>query len=394
MKRKVAVFTGNRAEYGLQKPILRALKEMKEVEYQLIVSGAHLDPKFGQTFELIKKDGFQIHASPKIDLEMDDLFSTARAIGVGVVAMVETYRELRPDIVVVYADRFEGFAAVIAASQAGIPVAHIEGGDLTDGGALDDSIRHAMTKLSHLHFTTNQDAYERVLSLGEEKWRVFNFGLPALDMILNGEYASPLELTEKFNLNLNKPVIVFTQHSVTTEFTEAADQFSHSLSALIRLANEGVQVLITYPNNDAGGLKLIQQIEELNNRKIAGIQVHQSLGSYNYYGVLSLRKNGYRVVCAGNSSSGIKETPAFGCPTVNIGTRQNGRLRGGNVIDVDYNSDAIYAAVKRGLYDDKFIHHCENSSNPYGSGNSGQQIAHVLASVNLDKKLLNKKMMN
>lgn len=393
MKRKIAVFTGNRAEYGLQKPIIRALRETPDVEYQLIASGAHLDPKFGMTLDLIKKDGFVVHAMPDIFLQRDDLASTARAIGHGIIEMVNVYQELTPELVVVYADRFEGFAAIIAASQMNIPVAHVEGGDLTEGGALDDSVRHAMTKLSHLHFATNEDAKRRILALGEEPWRVHNFGLPALDMINAGEFASPEEIVAKFGLDLSRPVGVFTQHSVTTEFTDVDEQFAPSLRALRRLAAEGGQFLLTFPNNDAGGLKIIQQLEKLLKENIPGLQVHPSLGSYFYYGMLALSRTEVPMVCVGNSSSGIKETPAFGCPTVNVGTRQLGRLRGENVIDTDYDEEKIYQAIKQAWTDSDFRSRARSGQNPYGNGTAGVQIAKVLREIPLDRRLINKKMM-
>jgi len=393
MKRRIAVFTGNRAEYGLQKPIIRALRDAPDVEYQLIASGAHLDPKFGMTLDLIKRDGFIVHAVPDIALQRDDLASTARAIGQGIIEMVNVYQALRPELVVVYADRFEGFAAIIAASQMNIPVAHVEGGDLTEGGALDDSVRHAMTKLSHLHFATNEDAKRRILALGEESWRVHNFGLPALDMINAGEFASREEIVAKFGLDLSRPVGVFTQHSVTTEFTDVDEQFAPSLRALRRLAKEGGQFLLTFPNNDAGGLKIIEQLERLRKENVPGLQVHPSLGSYFYYGMLSLSRSDVQMVCVGNSSSGIKETPAFGCPTVNVGTRQLGRLRGENVLDIDYDEEKIYQAIKRSWSDVAFRSRARAGQNPYGNGTAGVQIAKVLREIPLDRRLINKKMM-
>src|SRR5262249_40259884 len=172
MKRVIAVFTGNRAEYGLQYPILRAIAANDRLDYRLIVSGAHLDPQFGRTLDEIRADGITVHAEVKIDMEADTLTATARAIGSGVVSMSQALEKIRPDMLVVYADRFEGFAAIIAGTQMNVPTAHVEGGDLTEGGALDDSVRHAMTKLAHLHFTTNAQATNRILAMGEEPWRV------------------------------------------------------------------------------------------------------------------------------------------------------------------------------------------------------------------------------
>ncbi len=391
-KRVIAFFTGNRAEYGLQKPIIEQIQNFPNLEYRLIVSGAHLENHFGNTLELIKKDGISVHATPRIDLTNDDLASTALAIGNGITALVETFKNLKPDIVVVYADRFEGFAAVVAASQMRIPVAHIEGGDLTEGGALDDSIRHAMTKLSHLHFSTNEEAKNRILALGEEPWRVFNAGLPAIDTIKQGKFATEQELKDKLNLNLSKPTIVFTQHSVTNQFEQAIEQLEPSLQALEKIAAEGTNIIITYPNNDAGGRVIVDRLNQLAKKQIPNILVTPTLGSYNFYGLLSLRQKGFKVACAGNSSSGIKETPIFGVPTVNIGTRQLGRLKANNVIDSDYNTDQIYKSLTTCLHDEKFISQALKAQNPYGDGRSGEIICKVLSEVEIGPKLILKKM--
>ena len=392
-KRKIAVFTGNRAEYGLQYPILKAIDEHPELDYNLLVSGAHLDKNFGRTLDEIERDGFHIDTEVKIDMDAESLYATAQAIGSGILSISNVLAEIQPDIMVVYADRFEGFAAVIAASQMNIPTAHIEGGDITEGGALDDSVRHAMSKLAHVHFTTNQQASNRVLAMGEEDWRVHTVGFPAIDLISEGNYATPEEIIEKLELDLSKPIILFTQHSVTTEFNDASTQIIPSLNAMVELANDGVQVICTYPNNDAGGGAIISELEKLDSKNIFGIQVHRSLGRYLYHGVLALAKNeSHQIACVGNSSSGIKETPVFGCPTVNIGSRQEGRLRGQNIIDVDYNASNIVAVVKKCFYDDEFRDQSTATNNPYYLGDAGKKIADILTSIPLGKKIICKKM--
>jgi UDP-hydrolysing UDP-N-acetyl-D-glucosamine 2-epimerase len=392
-KRTVAVFTGNRAEYGLQFPILRAIDAHPDLDYRLLVSGAHLDPNFGNTLSEIEADGFSVAAEVKIDMPADSLYATAQAIGSGVLSISQALARIKPDMLVVYADRFEGFAAVIAGTQMNVPTAHIEGGDLTEGGALDDSVRHAMSKLAHLHFTTNQQASNRILAMGEEPWRVHTVGFPAIDLIQDGKFASPAEIVDRLKLDLSRPVVLFTQHSVTTEFDQAVAQLEPSLAALERLAEEGVQVIATYPNNDAGGRQIIARLEEWAATAPAGIQVHRSLGRYLYHGVLALaRDHGMRVACVGNSSSGIKETPAFGCPTVNIGSRQKGRLRGANVLDADYDAAAIVDTVRKCLHDKDFRHTAHTTANPYWEGDAGIKIAKVLAEVPLDQVLLRKGM--
>jgi UDP-hydrolysing UDP-N-acetyl-D-glucosamine 2-epimerase len=392
--RRVAIFTGNRAEYGLQFPILRAVDRHPDLDYLLLVSGAHLDANFGRTLDEIRADGFHIDAEVKIEMDARSLFATAQAIGSGVLSISRVLAELKPDVMVVYADRFEGLAAVIASTQMNVPTAHVEGGDLTEGGALDDSVRHAMTKLAHLHFTTNQQATNRILAMGEEPWRVHTVGFPAIDLISEGRYASPEDVRQRLGIDLARPVVLFTQHSVTTEFDRAREQIAPSLEALSRLANEGVQVILTYPNNDAGGRQIIEEVQQFAARKIPNTQVHASLGRHLYHGVLALALDETRrVSCVGNSSSGIKETPALKCPTVNIGSRQDGRLRGENVLDVGYDAGGIVAAVQRCFTDEAFRRTCRTGDNPYYLGDAGPKIADVLARVPMDQALIRKRMM-
>lgn len=391
-KRLIAVFSGNRAEYGLQYPILRAIREHPRLDYRLIVSGAHLDSNFGRTISEIRDDGFDVHAEVTIDMSGGEQISTARAIGSGILSLAPVLQKMQPDILVVYADRFEGFAAVITSTQMNIPTAHVEGGDITEGGALDDSVRHAMTKLAHLHYTTNEQATNRILAMGEEAWRVQTVGFPAIDLIVHGSYATPEEIMQRLKLDPQRPVVLFTQHSITTEFEDAAAQLRPSLHALRRLADDGVQVVLTYPNNDAGGEAIARVLQEF--KGYPNMQLHSSLGRYTYHGVLALARSNWRIACVGNSSSGIKETPVFGCPTVNIGSRQQGRLRGENVIDTHYDAEQIYGAVQRCLFDSDFRTICANRKNPYGGGKAGKLIADSLAMIDLDpRRILRKRMM-
>lgn len=341
----------------------------------------------------IRRDGFHIDAEIKLPYHANEKTVTSSSIGHCIILISEALNKLRPDFVAVYADRYEGFAAVIAASQMNIPTVHIEGGDLTEGGALDDTVRHAMTKLSHIHFTTNQFATNRILAMGEESWRVHTVGFPGIDLIAEGRFASPAEISEKFELNLNLPIIICTQHSISTEYESSADQIKQTLQALEQVAKEGAQIIITYPNNDAGSASIIDEILKLDSKSIPGIQVHRSLGGYYYHGLLALARNHeLKVVCIGNSSSGIKETPAFGCPTINIGSRQRGRLRSSNVIDVEHSCVSIVAAINKCLQDNEFRAECGSCSNPYGIGKAGEKMVSVLESIDIDKRLIQKKM--
>ena len=389
-KRTIAVFTGNRAEYGLQFPILRAIASDPRLDYRLLAGGSHLQQDFGSTQAEILADGFTVHREVAFVMEEDTLFATAQAIGSGILSLSRHLAELRPDFLVVYADRYESLAAMITGTQMNIPTAHIEGGDYTEGGALDDSVRHAMTKLAHLHFATNQQAVERILGLGEEPWRVFNVGQPSLDLIAAGDFTPPDVLCRDLGLDPGRPVVMFCQHSVTTEFGQAALQIRPSLEALERLAGEGWQVVATYPNNDAGGRTIIEAMEAL--RGLPGVTLVKSLGRSRFHGMLNLIGRVGRGCFAGNSSAGIKETPAFGCPAVNIGSRQQGRLRADNVLDVPYETGAILSAIRSCAADTAFRDRCHACANPYGAGNAGPRIAEVLATIPLDANLLRKKM--
>ena len=212
-----------------------------------------------------------------------------------------------------------------------------------------------MTKLAHLHFTTNQEASNRILAMGEESWRIHSVGFPAIDLIKEGNFAGKKEICNRLHLKTDRPIVLFTQHSVTTEFEKAADQLRPSLAAIKKIAKNGAQVILTYPNNDAGGAQIIKLLQKFASQKIPGVQLHRSLGRFIYHGILALAKDpANRVVCVGNSSSGIKETPAFHCPTVNIGSRQKGRLRGCNVLDVPYNKEKILLAIQKCFIDEKF----------------------------------------
>lgn len=392
--RKIAVFTGNRAEYGLLLPILKVISKRKDLKCFLIVAGAHLEKGARESLSGIKRDGLKVYRKVRIGAAHDSLFSTAVAIGTGVVGVSKALNGAKPDVLLVYGDRFEAFAATIAASQMGIPTAHVEGGDVTEGGALDDSVRHAMTKLSHIHFATNADSARRLIRLGEEPWRVFNVGFPAIDRIVAGNYASRTELEKKYGLDFKRPIVVFTQHSVATESDRSVSQLKPSLRALEVLAKEGCQIVVTYPNNDAGGRRIVDALKVWMRKKINGVRLVPCLGGYDYHGILYHGGfGGGRAVCVGNSSSGIKETPALGCPAVNIGSRQNGRLRAANVLDVSgYDSGKILKAVRKALFDDKFRKKCRTCSNPYGVGDAGKKIAVCLAKIPLGPELIKKKM--
>jgi len=395
MKKKIAVFTGNRGEYGLQIALLRAISKEPSLDYRLIVSGAHLDANYGLTIQEIRDDGFIVHEKIDVKSGSADLIATSNSIGEGIIKITKIIEKIKPDIFFIYGDRYESFAAAIASSQTNTVTAHIEGGDVTEGGALDDSVRHAITKLSHIHFTTNEEASNRLLAMGEEEWRVHTIGYPGIDLINAKEYYTPEEIVNKIPIDLNKPIIVFTQHSVSNKFNLVEKQLLPSLEAFDKLIKENdIQCILTYPNNDAGGDNIYSILKKYSLNK-KNVTLYQSLGRKLYWGLLNLAKDPkYRVACVGNSSSGIKESPAFGCSAVNIGSRQLGRLRASNVIDADYDKNVIYNAIKKCLFDDEFRNKSRMCDNPYGIGNTGNKIVDVIKNININEKLLTKKMTN
>ena len=390
-KKRVLVFTGNRAEYGLQLPVVQALTQSNKIDCSLMVSGTHLDKKFGETISQIKKDKIKIAARVKLDNFYKSNMQTPNLIGQATMKITKSIYKHKPDIFLVNADRFETFAATIASTQLSIPTFHIEGGDTTEGGALDDSVRHAITKLSHIHFATNKYSYQNIIYLGEEKWRTFNVGLPINDIIYNKSFADYQTLQRKFKLDTNNPLIILTQHSVTTEPQNSKKQIKNILKALKYFIKKyNCDVIATYPNNDIGSHDIILEIEKFK-KKNNKFYIYKSLGNYFYHSLMNLRRI-KNVVIVGNSSSGIKEAIAFKCPVLNIGTRQNGRLKPKNVIDVDYNVSKIKNKLEKILFDKNFKKNILKFKNPYFKKNTGQRIAKIIEKIRLDDKILRKKL--
>ena len=391
--RRIAIFTGSRAEYGLFKPIISEISEHPLLHPLLLVAGSHLDESLGSTIREIEADGFEISSrllTPSIEKNRS---FTSRAIGLTINAVTDWLAKNEPDLMLIYADRFESFAALIASTQMNIPTAHIEGGDKTEGGALDDSVRHAMTKLAHIHFPTNLDSANRIRSMGEEEFRIHNVGFGVIDLIMGGDFATLEEIQIEFPIVQDKPIVLFTLHSITTSPELAVVQIQECLKAIKNLIEMEFQVIATYANADLGGEIINENLEQFAKQSLPNFHLRKSLGRYMYHGILALGLNkNWRVVCLGNSSSGIKETPALKCPTVNIGSRQKGRLRGGNVIDSVCESESIIDAVVNRALSEEFRETCDLVSNPYFCGGAGKQIAEIISRIPLDEKLLVKKM--
>jgi UDP-N-acetylglucosamine 2-epimerase (non-hydrolysing)/GDP/UDP-N,N'-diacetylbacillosamine 2-epimerase (hydrolysing) len=395
--RKIAIFTGSRSEYGLLLPILQKSRDYSALDLKIVAFVADND-ELGAPVDEIERDGFKIDEIIRFSHHKTECFGESSVkqsdivptMGGIILDMSIILTKMRPDLLLVYGDRYEAFSAVIAGSQMNVPVVHMEGGDITMGGALDDSVRHAMTKLAHIHLVTNEQSKERVLKLGEEPWRVHNVGYPAIDLIKAGEYLTTEETCQRYNLKVDKPIVVCIQHSVTTEWEKAGEQVKPTLEALRLLSEEGIQVIILYPCMDAGGRLIIEEIEKL--RGVENIQIHKNLPRGHFHGLLNVCGK-YNGVCVGNSSSFIKEAGSFGVPVVNIGTRQWGRMGGDNLWMAGYHKLSVLETVKETLFNESVRSVCRDCGNPYESdGNTGEKVAELLATIDLNKKLLQKRM--
>jgi UDP-hydrolysing UDP-N-acetyl-D-glucosamine 2-epimerase len=374
--RTIAVVTVGRSDYGIYLPILHAIEATPGLDLHLVVSGTHLSPEFGSTVREIEADGFMVGARVEMLVSSDSPEGIAKSIGLGVIGFAQAYAQRCPDIVVVLGDRFEMYAAALAALPFCLPVAHIHGGELTQG-AMDDALRHSMTKLSHLHFVATDEYARRVAQLGEEPWRIAVTGAPALDNLRTVSLMSPAELHATFGVAVVPPPVLVTFHPVTLE----AEQVEWQARELMRALHEaGLPVLFTQPNADPGGRRIGEFIDEY-------VKVHPSarrvdtLGTRGYYSVMALA-----AAMVGNSSSGLIEAPSFGLPVVNIGNRQSGRVRGSNVIDVGYAQadvlDGIRRATRPGFRDA-----LRGRPNPYGDGQAAGMIVERLRTVALDSTL-------
>ncbi len=367
--KKILCMTGTRADYPRIKSVLREIAS-NNFNLKLVVTGSHLSKKFGFTINEILEDKFKIYKKIKILNEnFNTHFDTSLAISKLIKEFSNTLKKLKPDLVLLTVDRFETLACAVASSTMNFPIAHIQGGEVT--GTYDETIRHAVTKLSHIHFAANNDAKKRIIRLGENKNFVFNVGCPFIDEIKSVDLLSKKNLFSKYNLNLEKKTILFIQHPVTTEYHEVNKQISKSIKALKNFKNS--QVLCVLSNFDAGNKRIISALEKQRNYKtFANLKNRDFLSFLRHSDVL-----------VGNSSSAIREAPSFKLPAVNIGTRQNNRLKAKNVIDVPNDTAKIIKAVNKALYDKVFIKSLRKIKNPYGDGNSAKKIVKILKKINL-----------
>ena len=369
MCRKIGVFTGTRAEYGLLYWIIKALNESPDVELQLYVGGMHLSPEFGYTIAQIEKDGLPIAERMEFLLSSDTPVGIAKSMGLAIINAAEVIARQEPDIIVLLGDRFESMAIAQAAMVSCTPLAHIHGGETTEG-LIDEAVRHSLTKMSHLHFTATEDYKNRVVQLGEQPNRVFNFGAPGIDSIVKLPLLERKELSAAIDFDVDGPYFMVTYHPVTLEANGAAQSLNNLLSVLDDYPEH--KIVMTYPNADTHGRSLINILDTYKAENPDRILLSQSLGQLRY---LSLMKFADAVI--GNSSSGLIEAPTFQVPTINIGNRQKGRISGETVVDCLESREAIKLAFELVL-SDKFKYKIKQSENPYGKGDSSEKIVECL----------------
>ncbi len=367
--KKVAVFTGTRAEYGLLYWLLKDIQADPSLKLQLLVSGMHLSPEFGDTYKQIERDGFKIDERIEILLSSDSAVGTAKSIGLGVLGFSDALYRLNPDVLVILGDRFEALAAAQTAMILKIPVIHLHGGEITEG-AYDDAIRHAITKLSYLHGTSTEEYRDRVIQLGESPERVQNIGAIGLDHLSRATFMNITELGASLNFAIQKPYFVVTYHPVTLGDEAPEKSFQAILDALDAYPEH--QVIMTYPNADDGGRRIIPMLETYAASNSDRVLAIPSLGQVRY---LSAIKNAAAVI--GNSSSGIIEVPSFDVPTVNIGVRQKGRLAAKSVLDTEPTKSSICDAIDSAIIKDYKVSG-EAIINPYGQGSASEQLIKMI----------------
>ena len=374
--RKIAVLTGTRAEYGLLYWLLKEIQQDPEFELKLIVTGAHLAPEFGLTYREIERDGFVIDEKILMLVASDTAAGTVKSMGLALIGLADALERLSPDLLVLLGDRYEVLTAAEAALIAKIPIAHIAGGDVTEG-AFDDSIRHAITKMAQLHFVTNEEAGRRVRQMGENPQYIYNVGSPGLDHLKREVLFTREQLTAELNLKFLKRNLLITFHPATLDFESACGQFQILLEALLDLGPE-VGLIFTKPNADPGGRALIQMVDRF-------VAAHDNARAYTSLGRFYLSLMAQVDAVVGNSSSGLYEAPSLKIPTVNIGDRQRGRLQAASVIQAPLERKAIVHAVKEAFQKD-----CSKGINPYGDGEASQKIHSILKQIPDYRELLKK----
>ncbi len=379
MNRKILYITGTRADYGLMRSVLFEMEKNPDVDLELAVTGMHLMEEFGTTINDVEEDGFRFH-KVNATFQEDNKISMVNFIGEFVKLLSKLVLKVNPDIILLLGDRGEMLGGAIVGAYLSIPTAHLHGGEITS--TVDEYARHAITKLVNIHLPATEKSAERIIKMGENPDNVFVVGAPGLDHILNEKLIDPLIISKKYNLNLSEPIILLVQHPTTLKSKSAAQQARETLDALVELEN---QAIVIYPNADAGGRKIIEIIKEYEDYPF--IHTYKSIPSIEYLSIMNIAS-----VMVGNSSSGIIEAPSFKLPAVNIGSRQEGRERTSNVINVNYDKEEIKKAIIKAIYDEEFKETLQNCKNPYGDGKTGKKVADILSNIKLDNNLMNKKL--
>ena len=369
MLKKICFFSGTRAEYGILKPLLYKIKEEESFKLQFIVSGMHLSCEFGLTYREIEEDGFDIDDKIEILLSSDSAVALCKSMGLGLIGYSEVLNKLKPDMLVVLGDRFEVLVVVEVAMILNIPIVHLSGGEATFG-VMDEAIRHSITKMSHLHFTTNENHRKRVIQLGEDPGTVFNYGSLCVDNILNLSLLSKQELEKKLNITFKQKNLLLTFHPVTLEKNTSEKYLNNLFEVLSTFDN--IMIIFTKANADIYGRSINKMLEAYVKKMSKNIKLFDSLGSLYY---LSLMQ--YVDAVVGNSSSGIVEAPSFKIGTINIGDRQEGRAQADSIINTKSSKESIRAAFKE-LYSNSFQEKLKNTKNLYGDGQAAQKITDKL----------------
>ena len=375
MKKKICVVTGSRSEYGLLKNIIKNIQKSKLIDLRLVVTGTHLSKKFGYTAKYIKNDGFKIHSKLKILKNSDTANATCLAISSTISKMSLYLNKTRPDMLLVLGDRFETFSCVTAAMINRIPIGHIHGGELTFG-LIDDSLRHSITKMSKFHFVSNKEYKNRVIQLGEDKKNIFLVGAPAVDTIKNTKFFNSNKLEKILKIKLKQKIILVTYNPISLDKKTSYSEINHLLKSLENFYDS--TIIITMPNTDPFSFEIFKRIKKFEKRNL-NCKSFKSLGQDTYYSLMNIAN-----IVVGNSSSGIIETPFFSKPCINIGKRQEGRVKAKNIIDCNGNVKSITSSINFGLTK-KFQTLSKSIENPYGSGDSSKKITAIL------EKLLSKK---
>ncbi len=377
MKRKISVTTGTRAEYGILRPVLKTISKSKQLDLYIIVTGMHLSKKYGMTVNEIKKDGFRIYTSFDMLPKNDTNFSMSKALGEGIISFTKIFNKLKPDINLILGDRDEMLASAISAYHLNIPNAHIHGGDKSQGG-IDEYNRHAITKMSNIHFAATSKSKQRILKMGENQKFVFLTGSPSIDEIVKKNITDKKDLEKKYGIKLTGKEILLLQHPVTTQTRFSGNQIYNTLKAIVKIGESTIAIA---PNSDAGNKIIFKHLRTFS-KKYDFIKMYNTLPRKDFLGLLK-----YCGVLVGNSSSGMIEASYFDTSVVNIGIRQKGREKGSNVIQAVNSVNPIYNAILKAIKKHKKFH----KGNLYGKGKAAAKIVRHLEKIKLDEVLINKR---